>query len=149
MNKKPTIYLAHPMRGKKGDTKESNIDYAYQNRNCEIAIRNLKVLRKNFPMVNWYCPAEVEIPVQMGHRLGYLDTEQILDIDFNIIKRICSGALIHRWEDSVGADKETARCVEWGYPHFIYEESSDIRNCDLALIQKLVDSVIDFHNLRN
>jgi hypothetical protein len=149
MNEKPRIYLAHPMRGKKGDTKESNKDYDYQNENCEIAIQNLKALREFFPMVNWYCPAEVEIPVQMAHRLGYLTVEQILDIDFNIIKNICSGALLHRWEDSVGVDQETARCVEWGYPHFIYEDSSDITECDLVLIKKLVDSVLDFHNLRN
>lgn len=149
MNRKPTIYLAHPMRGKKGDTKASNIDYDYQNENCEIALLNLKWLREEFSQVNWYCPAEVETPVQMAHRLGYLTVEQILDIDFNIIKNICSGAFLHRWEDSVGVDQETARCVEWGYPHYIYQDTPDIRKCDREIIQKLVDSVIDFHNLRN
>lgn len=149
MDRKPTIYLAHPMRGKKGDTKESNIDYNYQNENCEIALQNLIVLRRGFPQVKWYCPAEVEIPVQMAHKLGYLSVEQILDIDFNVIKHICSGAFLHRWEDSVGVDQETAHCVEWGYPHVIYEDSQDIRNCDKEIVQKLVDSVIDFHNLRN
>lgn len=144
MNSKPMIYLAHPMRGKKGDTKESNVDYANQNKNSCTAINNVRWLRDHYPQVDWYCPGEVEPPVQTAHQLGYLSINQILEIDFTIIRDRCLGLLAHRWESSVGVDKEVENCKDFQYPYSIFEESPFIWECNQSQIQELVDVVLRF-----
>ena len=146
---KPMIYLCHPMRGKKGDTGESNIDYDYQNVNSDIAIENVRWLRVQYPQVNWYCPGEVEPPVQTAHRLGFLTVDQIFEIDFSIIKDMCSGALAHEWEDSVGVKKEVDRCIDFGYPFYIFTESKYIWECNQEAILALVNRVLEFHSRKN
>ena len=141
-SKKPMIYLSHPMRGKKGDTEEGNSDQEYQNTNSEIAIMNLQWLRFMFPEVNWYCPGEVEIPVQTAYLLGFMDVEQILTMDCKIIEERCAGNLVHRWEASVGSDREEACSRKKGIPILVYEDSKYIWNCSLKKIREFVNSVL-------
>jgi len=142
-DKKPMIYLGHPIRGKKTSYgKEDTGIYQYENMNCEQAIRNVQWLRQKFPEVRWYCPGEVEIPVQTAHRLGFLTVPQILEVDFHIIKELCLGGVLHRWEPSKGLAKEQERCVEWNYPHVVLEGPREIEHCDILAIKKVVDQVL-------
>jgi len=138
--RKPKIYYAHPMRGKLGSKGDG--EYGYQNKNSDIAIENVKWLRIVFPQVEWYCPGEVETPVQMFTKLGYITTPQILYMDICVLQQLCQGGLIHRWEPSEGADGEMKRCQELGYPYLLVEESPLIWECNLSAIQYFVKKVL-------
>ena len=140
---KPRIYLAHPMRGKLGSGGDNA--HNYQNKNSDIAIRNVRWLRERFPEVYWYCPGEVEIPVQTLFRLGFVSTEQILQMDLVVLEERCYGGLIHRWEPSIGATGEMGRCIELGYPYLLFEDSSDISDCPIGNIQVLIEKVVELH----
>jgi hypothetical protein len=144
-SKKPMIYLGHPIRGKMkiygGKTNDGVYDY--ENVNCAQAVENVNWLRKTYPEVRWYCPGEVETPVQMAHRMGMLTVPQILDMDFAIIRLLCSGGLLHIWEHSSGAEKEAERCLEWNYPHLVLREvPKEIWECDQGVIQLMVRQVL-------
>jgi hypothetical protein len=142
-NDKPMIYLGHPIRGKMTSYgKEDAGIYQYENVNCAQAIANVHWLRKEFPQVRWYCPGEVEIPIQTAHRMGFLTVPQILEVDFHIIKELCSGAVLHKWEPSKGLAAEQGRCEAWNYPHVVLEGPWEIENCDLVAIKKVVDQVL-------
>jgi hypothetical protein len=142
--KKPMIYLGHPIRGKMktygGD--DANV-YNHENVNCLQAIDNVLWLRENYPQVRWYCPGEVETPIQMAHRMNFLSVPQILDMDFAIIRLECSGGLLHIWEDSKGAEKEAVRCEGWSYPYHVFREvPKEIWDCDQRPVVELVKSVL-------
>ena len=49
MKLKPTIYYSHPIAGKVGVGGNLQ-DYPYENKNCEIAIENVKILREIFAL---------------------------------------------------------------------------------------------------
>jgi hypothetical protein len=146
--KRPMIYLGHPIRGKKttyGETVGPDDPvYDYETDNCEQAIINVGWLRHQFRGVRFYCPGEVEVPIQMAHRLGFMNIDQILKMDFEIIRQLCVAGLFHKWEDSKGVDKEIERCVEWSYPHLILEDCSrNIWSCDREKIAALVQVVLE------
>ncbi len=126
---RPKIYVSHPMRGKKGNTKEGNIDHNYQNQNSAIAVLNTIWLRKRFPRIDFYCPGEVELPVQTFYKLGLVSVEEILTMDCNILENCCCGTLALSWEDSVGVAREVQKTTELGYPLFIYKDTPYIWNC--------------------
>lgn len=145
----PKIYLAHPMRGKLGSG--GNKEYNYQNVNSAQAIKNVQWLRLVSPQVDWYCPGEVELPVQTLQKLEMVTTEQVLNMDLYILKECCCGALIHRWEPSEGVNGELKRTQDLGYPWTIIEEPADITKCsveDFISIKLLVDEVLEFDKLR-
>lgn len=138
------IYYSHPIAGVIGAEKK---DYRYENENCKIAIRNVKFLRSTFPQVLWYCPGEVEIPLQVARQLNLLSIEQVLQIDFYIMKTKCSGTCLHRWEDSMGVDREKVVTIELGYPYIQLTGGKDIQEYDLDYIQQVVRQVQERWNL--
>ena len=142
---KPKLYFSHPMRGKKGNTEEGNIDHKYQNENSNNAVLNVYWLREMFPQIEFYCPGEVEIPVQTMYQLGYVTVEQILIMDQIIIEKRCCGTLVHKWEDSVGADIELKRTKELGYPYLVFTESKNIWDCPWKKIKNLVNKAMIKH----
>jgi hypothetical protein len=151
---KPMIYLGHPIRGKLPADIEEALSpdhpfFKYENENCKIAIENVEWLRYSYPEVRWYCPGEVEIPVQMGHRLGYLNIESILDIDFHIIQELCMGGVLHRWEDSNGVDREIKKFKEIEYPYAVVSDSPKIWECDQELIRGVIAEVLINDALEN
>jgi len=138
---RPTIYYSHPIAGKN----KPDADYTHENVNCDIATKNILWLRKTFPQVRWYCPGEVEIPVQTARILQLLTVDQVLDIDFHIIKTRCRGGLLHPWEPSKGLNKEQERFVEFEYPFVrLAPGTRSIKECDIGTIQKLVKDVLEF-----
>lgn len=143
--KKPKIYYAHPMRGKLGSGGSEN--YNYQNSNSEQAVKNVTWLRLVFPRVDWYCPGEVEEPVQAFRKLGMVTTEQVLDMDLYLLKEHCLGVLAHRWEASEGVNGEIQRVQSLNFPWTIVEDPADITKCsmeDFISIKLLVDEVLEF-----
>jgi len=139
---KPKIYLAHPMRGKLGSKGDG--EYGYQNANSAIAIENVRWLRKTYPQVEFYCPGEVETPVQMCSKLGYLTTEQILYMDLCILQQLCHGGLMHRWEDSEGVDGEMKKCQDLGYPWVLVTDSPHIQLCNQKPIKIFIQEVLNY-----
>ena len=145
----PKIYLAHPMRGKLGSG--GNQEYNYQNVNSAQAIKNVQWLRLVFPQVDFYCPGEVEEPIQMAAKKGLMTTEEVLYMDLCILQENCCGALLHRWEPSEGVNGELNRVRDLGYPWTLIEGPSDITKCsmeDFISIKLLVDEVLEFDKLR-
>jgi len=142
-NEKPMIYLGHPIRGKMSSYgKENTGTYLYENSNCAQAIQNVRWLRQEFPEVRWYCPGETETPIQLAHKMGFLTVSQILKVDFTIIKTMCSGAVLHKWEVSRGLAAEQEKCEKWKYPFVVLEGPKEIEKCDRRAISLVVNQVI-------
>lgn len=84
------IYVSHSIRGKFGEiaTEEQMVV------NCGKAIQFGKLLRLNFPDIEWYIPAEHDDFVRRAYKKNYLSESEILDIDCDILKT-CNGLLVY------------------------------------------------------
>jgi hypothetical protein len=145
MKSKPIIYYSHPIAG----VNKPDESYSHEDENCLIAIENIRWMRKVFTQVDWYCPGEVEIPMQTARKLHFLTIDQVLEIDFHIIKNKCHGGLLHSWETSIGLSKEKIRLEEFEYPHTEVNQSKLIWECDLHKIDLLIKDVLRFYKERN
>ena len=83
-------YLSHAIRGKAGPDASHDL----QTYNCRDAILIATALRKLFPKLTLYVPAENEIFVQIAYDTGHLGEKQILDIDCRIIDNL-DGVLVY------------------------------------------------------
>ena len=84
------FYLSHAIRGKAGLNASQDI----QAQNCRDAILVADTLRKLFPKLELYVPAENETFVQIAYDIGYLQEREILDIDCLIISKL-DGVLVY------------------------------------------------------
>ncbi len=84
------FYLSHSIRGKAGPDASHDI----QAKNCAAAIRVADYLRKLFPKLELYVPAEYETFVQIAYDSGYLSEDEILSVDCKIIDN-CDGLIIY------------------------------------------------------
>ena len=87
MNRKGCIlkfYLSHAIRGKAGPDASHDI----QAKNCVAAIRVADYLRKLFPKLELYVPAEHEDFVQIAYDTGIICETDILRIDCLIINNL-------------------------------------------------------------
>lgn len=90
MNDKLRIYLSHPIRGKKGEkATKQDID-----ENIAIVRKQADELRSYFldwyrmdgwPDIYLYVPGEHDEFVQLAYDKGYLNIDQILEIDCDIV----------------------------------------------------------------
>lgn len=76
------IYISHPIQGKHG----KNATDEEMKTNCQQAIEFGKVLRKRYPNVEFYIPAEYEDFVNRAYRLKFLSIRDILCVDCEIVK---------------------------------------------------------------
>ena len=76
-------YLSHAIRGKAGP----GASYDVQAKNCAEAIKVANYLRKLFPKLELYVPAEHELFIQIAYDSGRLSEKEILDVDCKIIDR--------------------------------------------------------------
>lgn len=83
-------YLSHSIRGTAGPEASHDI----QTQNCRDAILVANTLRKLFPKLTLYVPAENETFVQIAYDTGHLSEKQILDIDCRIIDNM-DGVLVY------------------------------------------------------
>jgi len=94
---RPRIYISHPIRGDGRGTISENI------RRALSVVTGLRLLADD--RVDFYCPAEHDEPLQIAWRKGMLSVEQLLEIDYEIIKR-CQALIFCNWERSEGVEKE-------------------------------------------
>jgi len=77
------VYLSHFIRGKSG----KNATPEEMKTNCDAALEWAAELRKKFPMIDFYVPAEHEDFVSLAYSRNMLTEDQILAIDCSIIDR--------------------------------------------------------------
>ena len=77
------VYVSHSIRGKFGEKATDEQRRA----NSERAIKFSKLIRKEFPHIDFYIPGEHHEIDTIAYRKGYMTEEQILDIDCVIISR--------------------------------------------------------------
>ena len=134
MNKKPIIYYSHPIRGAAG--KDASI--AYMQNNCRRAKENVKLLREIYPEVDWYCPGEVDLIIQILYTQGKLTEDDILNADLEIIEKYCHGLFCHQWESSYGGNKEYDFAEENNIPRYYFKQLK-LSNVDSEMLYKLID----------
>lgn len=128
------FYLSHSIRGKAGLKANHDI----QAKNCAEAIRVADYLRKQFPKLELYVPAEHETFIQLAYDNGYLNIEQILRVDRQIIDN-CDGVLIYA---PPGDELQGGRLVEYEHaiitckPVVVFHETYEAVNWLTAMYRK-------------
>ena len=105
--KKPTIYMSHSVRGDGSRTIEENCDRA-----CRVAEK----IRRTFPEIGIYCPAEHDHALQILWKAKKVSIKDIMYADLEILKSC------HEWfwwftGDSDGCREEMSEAVSlfsWG-----------------------------------
>ena len=101
------VYLSHAMRGKAG----INASCDAQNVNCEAAIVLADQLRREFPKMRVYVPAESEPFVAASYLKGYLTIDQILELDCIVVDQ-CDVVVVYVPE---GDELQGGRLVEYNH----------------------------------
>lgn len=135
--KTTAVYLSHYIRGPKGldATPQDIIDCSND------ALRFVDQLRRTFPELDVYVPAEHDEFVDLAYKDGFLTEEQLLDIDCTILgKRDCVIAYApDNYKLSRGMQKEVDYAFIAGIPRIILKEFGEvsIRNfIDLVVLEK-------------
>jgi len=95
------------MRGKPGFA----VNSSGHGENCEIAMRLADQLRKIFPKLYLYVPAESEPFVGAAYGKGYLSIEQILELDCMVVDR-CDIVIVYVPE---GGELQGGRKIEYDH----------------------------------
>ena len=94
---KPTVYLSHPIRGSNNDIEG----------NCKKAAAAARRLRRVFPEVDFYVPAEHDLTMQSLVFDGRISIEDVMFADLEIL-RACHGYMYYMFDKSVGSEIEYA-----------------------------------------
>ncbi len=106
------VYLSHPIMGVEAmESTEETIA-----KNCRKAIEYGEQLRKNYPDVEFYIPAEHEAFVHRAYKMGCLSIDQILEIDCDIISD-CDMVILYNHEGVLSNGMKIE--AEFAYTHFI------------------------------
>ena len=119
-------YLSHSIRGKEGPEASHNT----QAQNCRDAILVATTLRKLFPKLTLYVPAENETFIQIAYDTGHLSEKQILDIDCRIIDST-DGLLVYVPQGDElqgGREIEYDHAIATGKPTVIFSKASEAAN---------------------
>lgn len=119
---RPVVYYGSPIRGAMG--KDATDEYMMAN--CRKAVANVQLLRQRFPEIDWYCPAENDLIIQVLYRSGKLTEEEILWADCEIIRQYCSGYFGAKWEPSGGIDIELRVAELIPIPNLIITKESGL-----------------------
>ena len=92
---RPTIYMSHPIRGTSGDIEG----------NCKKAATAARRLRRVFPEVDFYVPAEHDLTLQILTAENMLSISDIMFADLTIL-RACHGWMYYSFELSTGSKIE-------------------------------------------
>jgi len=114
---KPTIYVSTPIRG----TNDDMIG------NCQIALKGVLKLRRLYPDIYFYLPAEHDELIQILYNNGKLTEEEILDGDLELL-RGCNGWFFYHFDESRGSEIERTEAQRIG---LVDEGQHDVRY-DLA-----------------
>lgn len=92
---KSTVYLSHPIRGSNGDIQG----------NCKKAAAAARRLRKTFPEVNWYCPAEHDLVLQILTADKNLSIDDVMYADLQVLTA-SHGWCFYEFDKSQGSEME-------------------------------------------
>lgn len=112
------VYFSHAMRGKP----DHAVNSAKHGDNCTIAKDLAKRFRKEFPKLELYVPAESEPFVGAAYKKGYLDIDQILELDCIIVDQ-CDVVIVYvpEGDELQGGRKfEYDHAVATGKPVYIF-----------------------------
>lgn len=112
---RPTIYISHAIRGVSGDMKG----------NCKKAQKAVEKLRKLFPDINFYCPADNDLIIQILCNSGRLSEEDVLWADCEILAA-CDGWIFYAFEPSKGSELERSEALFQGFIQYLTPHSNDI-----------------------
>jgi hypothetical protein len=101
---RPTIYVSHPIRGRNGDMKD----------NCKKAINGVRKLRKLFPEIDFYVPAEGDLVLQILYNSNKLSERNILWADKEVLRN-CHGWFFYKFDESSGSEIERAEAIKCGF----------------------------------
>lgn len=107
--KRPTIYVSHPIRGLSGDIEA----------NCKKAEAAARRLRRVFPEVDFYVPAEHDLTLQILTSDNRLSIEDIMYADLQVLAA-CHGYMFYQFEPSVGSQIEWDKARELGLCSGLY-----------------------------
>src|SRR3990167_8582477 len=100
---RPTVYLSHPIRGSNDDIEG----------NCKKAAAAARRLRRVFPEVDFYVPAEHDLTMQSLVIDGRISIEDVLFADLEILVA-CHGYMYYMFDKSVGSEIEYATATTTG-----------------------------------
>lgn len=126
------IYVSHSIRGKFGATATEEQMIA----NCERAVNFGRLLRLNFPQIEWYVPAEHDDFVRRAYKKNYLTESEILDVDCDILKT-CNGLLVYSPDEFIS----TGMKIEMDYA--LSNEMNVVRICtqDWGLVREFLEKI--------
>lgn len=133
---RPTIYMSHPIRGN-----DNNIE-----RNCKKAKLAVTRLRRTFPEVDFYCPAEGDLTLQILTESNRLSVDDVMYADIQILKA-CHGYFWYDHQSSYGSVLEFDKAVEIGLvPENIKRVcfSYDIEKASYQVLRKDFTDIVDF-----
>lgn len=135
MNKyfnKPTIYVSHAILGTNKDMEG----------NCAKAIKAIKKLRRLFPEVNFYLPADSDLVLQILYKAKKLSVKNILWADLEILRN-CNQWFYYRFDESKGSETERTEAIKCG---FVEGEEHDIRynigKANYTLIRQTFEPIV-------
>ena len=93
---RPTVYVSHPIRGSTGDIEG----------NCKKASAAARRLRRVFPEVDFYVPAEHDLTLQILTADNRLSIDDIMYADLQVLA-VCHGWMFYMFDESAGS------LIEW------------------------------------
>lgn len=98
---RPTIYVSHPIRGSTG-----NIEA-----NCKKAEAAARRLRRVFPEVDFYVPAEHDLTLQILTADDRLTVDDVMYADLQILAA-CHGWMFYKFDESKGSEIESDKATD-------------------------------------
>jgi hypothetical protein len=96
--KRPTLYVSHPIRGESNNV----------TKNCNKATAAVRRLRRVFPEIDFYCPGENNLVLQILLNVYSWSVDEVLFADLMILGA-CHGWMKYSFEGSEGAQIEQER----------------------------------------
>lgn len=105
---RPTIYMSHPIRGEDGNIEE----------NCKKASAAARRLRRCFPEVDFYVPAEHDLTLQILYDAEILTVDEIMMADLKILAA-CHGWMYYKHQESAGSEIEMKKAQDIGLTEWV------------------------------
>lgn len=126
--KKIQIYVSHPIRGV-----AKNPDMIA---NCAKAIHFAERLRRAFPEITFFCPAEGEWKITRLWKAGIISVEDILWADTEQVKE-CDAVIIYDWERQLSSGMKKEKTVAMFHLIPVYQTDKP----NIRLIKKFISWV--------
>lgn len=133
-----TLYMSHSIFGDNGDI------FC----NCEKATRVANKIRKTFPEIKVYCPAESELVLWTLRDMGVLGTEDILSADCKIL-RACHGWFWWYTGPSKGCEQELQAAFEIGLTPIVGRNTrtgeiiQDLLKANYGEVRRILSPIVD------